>query len=102
MGTPTDGVGKGAMEFVLVVEDHPDAKIARELADRVVLAHSGTWLDPHTLDAMRTWCGLEAQKDYWRVNRHSWCGSDLKTPGMSSRPDRGRERDLPDIGCCPG
>ena len=36
---------------------------------------------------------------YWRVNRPSWCGSNLKTPGMSSRPDSGRERDLPETSC---
>lgn len=52
------------MEFVLVVEDQPDAEIARDLADRVLHAEPPNWLRMEEIRAMRTWTGLEAGSDY--------------------------------------
>lgn len=46
------------MEFVIVVEGPADARTACGLADRVLVGCSPHWLDTHTYEAMRTWCGL--------------------------------------------
>jgi hypothetical protein len=60
------------MEFVLVVEDQPDAQIARDLADRVLHAEPPDWLRMGEIRAMRTWTGLEAGSGYtkWTDVKH--------------------------------
>lgn len=52
------------MEFVIIAEARADARIARELADRVISDETDTWLDPETVEVMRTWRGLEDGTGY--------------------------------------
>ena len=68
---------------------------ARPLARKLV--EKGPLPAKAALDALHIAVSATSGMDYWRVNRHSWCGSDLKTPGMSSRAE---SRDLPDTSCC--
>lgn len=52
------------MEFVIIAEGIPDAETARDLADRVVVDQSDRWLDASLLTHLRSWCGLDPNREF--------------------------------------
>ncbi|WP_459864102.1 hypothetical protein [Endothiovibrio diazotrophicus] len=57
------------MRWLVIAEAEADQRIATALADRVLLDHYPEWLDSYTLDAMRSWCGIDPETTYTRWSR---------------------------------